>query len=252
MREKLAKSGCWFSTLARQQSNNMYSRDECIAHKTEVIKEVWRCTTIRMSINALLVRGEGEIGTTLQRLFGELGVLAKILYRNSNQHGRSRALAPLKTVNRIFEVTTQARIALTDAKSMESLSKASERRGDEPYIAGLQLSLKGLDLLCEAFNNSILQLDVALLGLVEQLRKRVFAPLYSMLLALSSRLYTICQTLSVRFQQRRVVVLSRLEVRTHMLCTISFSLCGHFPRRHCALCPLSPSHPLCAPIWRPS
>eukprot|EP01031_Cornospumella_fuschlensis_P030707 gene30707-37103_t len=156
---------------------------------------------------------EGDIAPILQKLFAELSLLDKILYRNSNQHGRSKVFSPLKAVKRVFDtdMVTSARISLVDIKSAEALSISNEKRSDEPFLANTLLCLKGAEELCQSFKHSIVLLDLSLLGLVEQLRKRVFAPLYSVLLAVSSRLHALCRQLHSRCKRRYRALHSRLQ-----------------------------------------
>lgn len=133
---------------------------------------------------------------SLAKLVGDAELLRKLLYRNAKQHGKTKIFSYLRATSTTLSVVHKNRLSAVHQRSAEAVREvAQSRRITESLLCSSIVALRGLSLALNALSKAARRMDGALLALVAQLRKRVFAPLYSLLVALSARLRNSIQSI---------------------------------------------------------
>jgi hypothetical protein len=163
-----------------------------------------RTTTIVMDAVAFNRHAHG--------LYCELTLLNKILYRNANQHGRSKIFSYLQSLRRLLQQQlNKERLERVQTRCSEMLLSQTAQRSSEPTIAGLLICLKGLELSMNVLTRGLHRAKCAAASLALQLRKRVFTGIFSLLVALVSRMHGNMKALRARLGESFDLLCGRLR-----------------------------------------
>lgn len=144
-------------------------------------------------------------------LYAEIDLLRKLLYRNEKQHGKTKIFSYFKAITRQFSTLTRERLILVQQKASETNFQIHLRISESGTVDQI-CSLRGLQLACRALQKVDHLNQSALLCLTGQLRRRVFTPLYSLLLALAARLQSCVRALLGPLLEAFGTIRGRLQV----------------------------------------
>lgn len=127
----------------------------------------------------------------IDNLSAEHGLLVQLIYRNHNQHSSTHLFSYFKNLNRVLKFITPERLNITVAKCETTLRSAAQAKVTQTDLSEIN---ETLILIFAMVNMTAQALDFALKSsdLVRHLlSKKLFLPLYTMLLAISARI-TCC------------------------------------------------------------
>ena len=139
-------------------------------------------------------------------------LLQQLIYRNHNQHSSSQLFSYLKNTARVLKLITPERIHAAAGRcelALRSSGQAKLSQTDISEIADTHVLLFAVvNMLGDAMNFTLKSSDLVriLLG------KKLFLPLYTMLLAISSRLFCCLAELHKHFYVQCNALTSQLQV----------------------------------------
>jgi len=149
----------------------------------------------------------------VEDLKAEQLLLQQLIYRNHNQHSSSQLFSYLKNTARVLKLITPERINAATGRcelALRSSGQAKLSQIDISEIADTHVLLFAVvNMLAEAMCFTLKSSDLVriLLG------KKLFLPLYTMLLAISSRLFCCLSELHKHFYVQCNALTSQLQVR---------------------------------------
>lgn len=154
-------------------------------------------------------------------LENEQAILNKLIYRNNNQHGKTQIFSYLKGINNQLKLISSVRI-----RKLNEYAEGSIRMASLQKISQLDLGeiVGNVELIYEALNltvsisNSCSKLYQDLVSL---LSRKVFVPLYSLLLALVARTAKSLLIITLHFEVRFQALRDKLKVVVMFISNIS-------------------------------
>lgn len=154
----------------------------------------------------------------VNKLFSELELLRKLQVRNEKQHGRTKLFQYIKDITRAFDVLTQSRLLSIIERCHQNIQQnVLAKRCSDDSVASTVHSLSGVKLTVRITTRVAGRITGALRCLRAQLAKRVFAPLFSLLLALCSRIYRYNEKLRDLLAENRSKLCTQLQVMLNIL-----------------------------------
>lgn len=146
-------------------------------------------------------------------LESEHKLLVQLLYRNHNQHRSTKLFDDYKAMSRSLEHLSSEKLTTTLARLEDSLRSASLTKVTS---SDLRVLFAGQTLTCGTIHmiSMALQNCLRCSSLVRrQIGKRIFLPLYSMLLAITARLFACLASLHGHLYEQGSALESHLKVR---------------------------------------
>ena len=142
----------------------------------------------------------------------ELHILSRLLYRNNNQHGKSLVFTQLKGVKKHLELLSEKACEKLIASLDASVRLANQHKHSQLQMEELMSVLESVYL---AFGCSVAGVKHGIKAsdsLVKLLRNKVFVPLFSLLLALTSRIVKCVSILAVSLYTRFNALFDQIKV----------------------------------------
>lgn len=152
---------------------------------------------------------------TVVALKSEQQLLQQLIYRNHNQHSSSQLFSYLKNAARVLKLITPERLHAAGTRCETALRSSGQAKLTPPDISEIVdthiLLFAVVNMLTEAMAFTLKANDLVriLLG------KKLFLPLYTMLLAVSARLFSCLSELHKHFYVQCNALTSQLKVCAH-------------------------------------
>lgn len=146
-------------------------------------------------------------------LAAEQKLLAQLIYRNHNQHSSTELFSYLKSLNRQLSMLASDKLLIALSKLEDSIKDASQSKLAQSDLGALFVT-NGISCLTLHLISSAVQTCLRCGSCVRRLlAKKIFLPLYSMLLAISARIFTCLGGLHDHFYDQGSILSVQLKVR---------------------------------------
>jgi hypothetical protein len=148
-------------------------------------------------------------------LANEEAILTRLIYRNNNQHGKTVLFSHIKPMEKMMRYVSSSRLEEVNRKSEESLrllNVSSAKVSQQVLTQGIahtRLLRVTIEVLCTITSKAL----SACSELRLLLNRKVFAPLFSTLYALLSRIFRCTSALITLYHSRWSSILSQIRVR---------------------------------------
>lgn len=155
---------------------------------------------------------EKDLTDIINNLNEEKITLSLLLYRNNNQHHITKLFNYLKSMNIVLKMLTIERITIINTKSYHSIklsmnNKLTEFDINEIFKSHILLC-SIINLLCECLLKALRCDDCIRL----LLKKKLFAPLYTVLFAILARIISCLSKLVIYFDNKYSILTSQISV----------------------------------------
>jgi len=187
---------------------------------TKIVKEIRKQKAINklppmfkyMMSNIIVVVNDEDITDIIVSLNDEKTTLSLLLYRNHNQHRITKLFNYLKSMNIILKMLTIECLLIVNTRSCTSLTlslnnKLLETDLNEIFKSHILLCSL-INLLTECLKKSIVCDDCVRI----LLRKKLFAPLYTVLFALLARIINCLSKLVIYYDNKFTLLTSQIMV----------------------------------------
>ena len=150
-----------------------------------------------------MIKGIFHLDSALEYLFEEVTILKQLLYRNNNQHGKVKAFSYLRELKR--------NISLIDKNYLYEVKNVSEeilKYGNQRKITSIEFNsiisctLRTFNVVEILFFRCLNNCIKASHHLLEHLACKVFAPLYTTIYVMTTRLYHCISVIIINFFDR--------------------------------------------------
>jgi hypothetical protein len=156
---------------------------------------------------------QAEVLESIADLDAEALLLSQLIYRNHNQHNATELFSHLKSTNRLLKMLTKQRLAAVCARCDSSLRTSTSSKLSTSDIHDLfsahTMIVAATDLCAETLHRCYGGSTCVRICLA----KRIFAPLYSMMLAITARLLRCLQSVFLHFHKHSSLLLSQLQAQ---------------------------------------
>ncbi len=159
-----------------------------------------------------------QLPWAISSLENEQYILNRLLYRNNNQHGKTKLFTQLKALNNHLKVLTVDRIKQINTNIDVSIRSAAQHKMSQLDLMEI---LSNKELLHEATQTMVSAVQwssTASQNLIKLLASKIFVPLYSLLLALLARINKCAILIALHFRNRHSALSDLIKV------TVPFSL----------------------------
>lgn len=177
--------------------------------------------------SSLFKRTDSEMAASITKHIDELEpeqkLLSQLIYRNHNQHGSTQLFSYYKGLSRHLKMLTMDKLNTVNTKCESAIKSSAQTKLSSQDLKQLfevqYMTTYAVNLLSETIETSLKCADVVR----RSLSKKLFLPLYTMLLAITARILNCLIGIHQHFWMQCSLLSSQLQVSQ-----ISPPLCQHF------------------------